>query len=64
MFSSWKTQDVSVKTLKGKRDRPPFKTPILKPKKLSTKLLAFDTDMAHNNQTNCMDQSMGRVSLV
>ena len=63
MFSSRKTQ-VSVKTLKGKRDRPPFKIPILKPKKLSTKLLAFDTDMARNNQTNCMDQSMGRVSLV
>ena len=63
MFSSRKTQ-VSVKTLKGKCDRPPFKTPILKPKKLSTKLLAFDTDMAHNNQTNCMDQSMDRVSLV
>ena len=63
MWSSWKTQ-VSVKTLKGKRDRPPFKTPIAKPKKQNTNLVAFDTDMAHNNQTNCMDQSMGRASLV
>ena len=59
MLSSRKTQ-VSVETLKGKLDRALFKTPIPKPKKLNTELLAFDTD----NQINCMDQSMGRVSLV